>query len=222
MEMNRDDTTMIPAKPFYLLRHGETEHNVSKITAGGHTDSQLTEWGRAQAHKLGDVIHKLEVKPSRIFHSPMTRARDTANFVNKRLNLLMHEVDDLREHLVGEWEGIPWEDAFPKLKANIRPKGGENKDDFSMRIRKTVTDILTGNEEDPVMIVAHGGTFFSLLHLYERDYEGHVDNCHLHYFEPYPAHEEFPWQIWQFDIEEENLRKSSAPFCGTTDITKRS
>ncbi|MCB9991305.1 MAG: histidine phosphatase family protein [Rhodospirillales bacterium] len=205
----------IPAKPFYLIRHGETVANVAKITAGGGTDSPLTDWGRQQAQTLGNIIHKLEIKPTKIFHSPMVRARDTASYLNKALSLAMHEINDLREHLVGEWEGDPWEDVMPKLKANIRPEGGENKDDFSMRVQKTMTEILDASHEDPVMIVAHGGTFFSLFHLYEQQYENHIDNCHLHYFEPYPDRKDFPWQVWQFDVEEDALRKSNAPFCGT-------
>ncbi|MBC7286238.1 histidine phosphatase family protein, partial [Hoeflea sp.] len=131
----------------------------------------------------------------------------------------MHEIDDLREHIVGEWEGLPWEEVMPNIKANIRPPGGENKDDYSLRVRTTLTGILETND-DPVMIVAHGGTFYSLLHLYERRYEGSINNCHLHYFEPYASNDAFPWRIWQFDVGEKALSRSCAPFCATMDLAK--
>ncbi len=210
---------MIPAKAFYLIRHGETEANATQTTAGGHLDSPLTERGQTQAKTVGAVIDQLAIKPSRVIHSPMSRARDTANFINEGLKLNMHEVDDLREHIVGEWEGKPWVDVMPHIKANVRPPGGENKDDFSLRVKRVLGEVLD-THEDPVMIVAHGGTFFSILHLYEQAYEGHVDNCHLHYFEPYPDYTDFPWRVWQFDIEEDTLLKNAAPFCSTRYLDK--
>lgn len=204
---------MIPAKAFYLIRHGETEANAAKITAGGGYDSPLTDIGRKQAQMVADVIEQLEVKPTRVIHSPMTRARDTANYINDKLGLDSQEVDTLREHMVGEWEGKPWEEVMPHVRANIRPPGGENKDDFAARVKNTLTDILHAHD-DPVMIVAHGGTFYSILHLYEQAYDSGIENCHLHYFEPAPDVGDFPWRIWQFDIEEDNFIKRSAPFCG--------
>lgn len=204
---------MIPAKPFYLIRHGQTEANAAHITAGGQLDTPLTETGRKQAQSVAALVHTLEIKPTRIIHSPMTRARDTAHFINAALKLAMHEISDLREHLVGEWEGQPWPEVMPQLLRNIRPKDGENKDDFAARVKRTLTHIL-GQHDDPVMIVAHGGTFHSILHLYESPYDGFIENCHLHYFEPAQSYGNFPWRVWQFDIEEDTLVKRSAPFCG--------
>ncbi len=209
---------MIPAKPFYLVRHGETEANAAQISAGGGLDSPLNHIGRKQAQMLGELVPQLEIKPHRIVHSPMIRARDTANYINTHIKLDMHEVDDLREHHVGEWEGLPWADVMPHIKANIRPPGGENKDDFGLRVKNTLTTILDSHtEEDPLMIVAHGGTFYSILHIYERPYEGGINNCHLHYFEPYHSHKPFPWRVWQFDIEEKRLCRKGAPFCATAE-----
>lgn len=206
---------MIPAKPFYLIRHGETEANAARITAGGELDSPLTAQGRAQAQKVAGVIHQLEIKPTKVVHSPMSRARDTAHFINTALKLAMHEVHDLREHVVGEWEGKPWEEVIHLIHGNVRPKGGENKDDFGVRVRRVFTEVLD-THEDPVMIVAHGGIFHSLLHIHGWPYEGGIQNCHLHYFEPSPDCAPFPWRIWQFDIENDTLMRRSAPFCGTS------
>lgn len=210
---------MIPAKPFYLVRHGETEANAARITAGGHLDSPLTDFGRQQARMLGAVVDGLDIRPTKVIHSPMVRARDTASYINSKLELLMHEIDDLREHIVGEWEGRPWEEIMPHIRANVRPPGGENKDDYGARVQRTLTAILE-EHDDPVMIVAHSGTFYSILHLYGRPYDGGINNCHLHYFEPYHSHSAFPWRIWQFDIHTESLKKCSAPFCATADLAK--
>ncbi len=205
---------MIPAKAFYLIRHGETEANASHITAGGELDTPLTRAGQQQARNIAQVIHQLEIKASKIIHSPMSRAKDTADLINDALKLAMHKVDDFREHIVGEWEGKPWEEVRPHLEANVRPVGGENKDDFGRRVKQVLTNTLE-THNDPVMIVAHGGIFYSILHLYEQPFDHNIQNCHLHYFEPCNDHGAFPWRVWQFDIEDDNLVKSPAPFCST-------
>ncbi len=205
---------MIPAKPFYLIRHGQTEANAAHITAGGELDSPLTELGRTQARKIAAVIHRLEIMPTKVIHSPMSRARDTANFINAALKLAMHEFGDLREHIVGEWEGRPWEEVDPLIHANIRPKGGENRDDFGARVKRVFSEFLPAHD-GPVLVVAHGGIFHSLLHIHGQSYSGGFQNCHLHYFEPDPVCAAFPWRVWQFDIEGDNLVKRSAPFCGS-------
>lgn len=206
---------MIPAKPFYLVRHGETIANVARVTAGGGTDSPLTENGKDQARGLAALIHTLEITPSEIIHSPMSRARDTANFLNGALKLAMHEIDDLREHMVGEWEGWPWEKAMPLLRSNTRPKDGENLDDFGTRVR-TAFNLLLSRPGKPPLVVAHGGIFHALLHIHDHPYDGAISNCHLHYFEPAPdANPSFPWRVWQFDADGHRLTRSGAPFCGT-------
>ena len=107
----------------------------------------------------------------------------------------------------------------PQITANVRPEGGENKDDYGARVKQTLNGILE-THDDPVMIVAHGGTFYSILHLYEQPYDGSIHNCHLHYFEPSPDYGDFPWRIWQFDIEEDALVKRAAPFCSTRYLDK--
>ena len=110
---------MLPAKPFYLIRHGETVANVARIMAGGGSESVLTENGQNQAKTLATVIHNLEKRPTKIIHSPMVRARDTAGFINEALDLVMHEIDDLREHMVGEWEGPRKGDPFLMMQMKL-------------------------------------------------------------------------------------------------------
>lgn len=210
---------MLPEKPFYLIRHGETEANAASITAGGEFDSPLTENGRSQAGAVARLLHHLPEKPSRIIHSSMSRARDTANILNEKLQLDLHEEHELREHDVGEWSGQPWEDTMPLLLNDVKPKGGESRAEFSTRIRSTFTDILHAHDE-LLMLVAHGGVFHALAYMYGHKTEFYINNCHLHYFEPYSAHPDFPWRVWQFDIEEERLAKRSAPFCATQLLDK--
>ena len=168
---------MLPSKAFYLIRHGQTIANVTQTSAGGGLDSPLTDEGQEQARSLANLIHQLEIKPSKIYHSSMSRARDTASLINEKLGLAMHEADDLKEHLLGEWEGKPWDDVMPKIIANERPEGGENKDDFAHRVKNIISNILHGHEdEQPAMLVAHGGTFHSILHMYDHNQHIMINN----------------------------------------------
>src|ERR1035437_7776960 len=126
---------MLPARPFYLIRHGETEANVAHITAGGKFDSPLTEKGLGQAHTLAPCLNQLERAPALIYHSSMIRARDTAQVLNEKLNLPMIKLQDLREHEMGEWDGLPRETVEPFLEQGIVPPGGESESLFAQRIQ---------------------------------------------------------------------------------------
>lgn len=203
---------MLPARSFYLIRHGESEANRDRITAGGGTDSALTDTGRAQAAALAPYLPSLEIVPSALYHSTMIRARDTAAILNDALDLPSTALYDLREHEMGMWEGQPWDEIQPLLDGGENPPGGETDSLFSQRIQSTLTDIVNREKAAPPLIVAHGGLFHAIGLMYEYGM-AHVTNCHLHYFEPYPAFDNFPWRVWQFDITGEKLVKSPAPFC---------
>jgi probable phosphoglycerate mutase len=204
---------MLPAKSFYMIRHGETTANVAKVIAGGRNDSPLTDRGRAQAANMASLIHSLPVKPTKILHSPMQRAKHTAQAINKALNLVMHEIDDLREHIFGEWEGKKWEEIEALVINDIRPKGGESSQDFMNRFRDVMNNIIP-EHEGPIMIVAHGGLFHAFAKLYGHNIEG-VDNCQLHFFEPNDNYIGIPWKISHFIADNGKLVKTSAPFCGS-------
>lgn len=205
---------MLPFRPFYMIRHGQTIANAANVAAGGQFDTPLTEKGVEQARKLAKAIGQLEVKPQVIYHSNMQRARDTATYLNESLDLAMHEREDLREQDMGEWEGEPWNEVLPRLESNQFPEQGETSTQFAARIQNALTDIITNHNNNlaPPMIVAHGGLFFALGFLYEYGISP-VQNCHLHYFDPHPANTLFPWKVRQFDIDGDSLSGSPAVFC---------
>ncbi len=204
---------MLPLKPFYLIRHGQSTANVRHITAGGLFDCPLTDLGCQQARNLAPLLKaNMLPLPSCIYHSTMIRARDTAQYLNEGLGLDMVPDFDLREHDLGVWDGLPWADVFPHLKAGTPPPGGESTEKFADRVMHTLKRILiTSQVENPPMIVAHGGLFYAIGFMYEYAMSD-IQNCHLHYFEPMPQQALFPWHVWQFDIEDGNLIKKPAPF----------
>lgn len=211
---------MLPAKPFYLLRHGESEANAAQIAAGGGLDSPLNDVGIEQAESLASVVDMLEIKPDVIHHSTMQRAKVTAQIVNKALSLPFIEQHELREHELGDWESKPWDQVLPQLERHVPPPNGETRQQFAQRIQSIFTDILDETEGMPMM-VCHGGVFHALGTLYEYGMS-RIQNCHLHLFEPShdAAYSDFPWRVWHFDIEDERLVKKQAAFCLSHQLSK--
>lgn len=189
---------MIPNRHFYMIRHGETEANAARIMAGS-LDSPLTAQGRNQARAIHTVIETLAIRPRKIIHSHLVRARDTAMIINEALNVAMHEDPDYAELHAGEWEGVPYEQCPALLNQWVDPPGGEPCDEFFTRIRRAKTRALQDRDE-PVMVVTHGGVFRAFLKLHDIDIEG-VRNCILYEFEPGDSGNPFPWSVWRYDIE---------------------
>src|SRR5438128_2613724 len=126
---------MLPSRPFYLIRHGQSEANAAQITAGGQYDSPLNETGRQQARALAPYLSQLEIMPGVIYHSPMKRARETAQILNAALKQEMNECEDLREHDMGDWDGQPWHLILPLLERGDPPPNGETDSVFAQRIQ---------------------------------------------------------------------------------------
>lgn len=208
---------MLPPNPFYMIRHGQTEHNIADIAAGGETDSALTELGRQQPQDLAPYLANLEIKPSKIFHSSLQRARDTANYLNKHLGLEMEEVHDLREQEIGDWAMQPWEKVYPLFTKNVEPPNGENGAQFAARVQRAITYCIEQTQDEgPPMLVCHGGLFFGLGIMYDiYDAITHIENCQLHYFEPHTDHPFFPWKIVQYVSNGDALETETTPFCST-------
>ncbi|MBL8638149.1 MAG: histidine phosphatase family protein [Alphaproteobacteria bacterium] len=50
---------MIPARPFYMLRHGQSEANMADVIAGRGVDSPLTAQGRNEAETVRSTLSQL-------------------------------------------------------------------------------------------------------------------------------------------------------------------
>lgn len=204
---------MLPQKPFYLIRHGESEANKAQIAAGGGLDSKLTDLGEKQPQTLSPYLKDLDIQPTIIHHSPMIRAANTAKYLNETLQLEMIAHHDLREHELGDWEGQPWDVVLPHLNDHKPAPNGEDRHQFASRIQNIFTKILNSCADDDIpMIVCHGGVFHALGTLYEYGISP-IQNCHLHFYEPEGEWDDFPWKVSVFDVEDETLVQKQAPFC---------
>lgn len=189
---------MIPAKHFYMIRHGETEANAAQIMAGS-LDSSLTEKGRRQAEQARELIVRLDIKPARIHHSHLSRARETATIINQVLDVDIVEDPDLAEIYAGELEGVPWEECHDIFEGWKQAPGGEHPDTFFQRIRRGKHRALS-NGPGPALIVCHGGVMRGFGKLHGMETPASFKNAHLYEFCPAKETSHFPWTVYDYEL----------------------
>lgn len=162
--------TQIIPKPYWYLRHGETDWNLQGL-AQGRTDIPLNETGQKQAIQAGRILASLfenGQKPfARIVSSPLTRALVTAETVQRVIqdsvgtSLPLHVDDNLREVCFGIKEGAPMGDWYkPWIEDGFTPKDAESFTRLSERAREAVNNAL--KNPDIPLVVAHGALFRGL------------------------------------------------------------
>lgn len=183
----------IPAKIFYMLRHGETVANAQAVAAGS-VDTPLTDKGRAQARAARGLLATLDPKPTAIVHSGLSRSTETALILNEGLGLKIFEKAGLAEQDFGDWAGQPWSGILSLWKGGATPPNGEPLSVFSERVVTALSGLLRASEEI-FLVVTHGGVFDALMYHYGSKIED-VHNCDLYAFLPAPDLAPVPWAIW--------------------------
>lgn len=154
-------------RPFYYLRHGETEANAAGTIAGS-LDVHLTPLGREQARLAARALATVPI--TAIYASPLRRARETAQPIAEALGLPVTILDEIAERNWGELEGQPRHSHV----RGAKPIGGESTEDFMQRVLAGFAQVDAGLP----LLVAHSGVFRVLcrtLHIVES--EGPVANC---------------------------------------------
>jgi probable phosphoglycerate mutase len=161
------DAIALFRRPFYFVRHGESELNAQRIIAGS-IDTELTALGRRQSLEAADALANAPI--TAIYTSAMRRARDTAAPIAERLKLPVTVIPELGERHWGSFEGMPRDARTP----GATPENAEAREDFVRRVLAGFARI-----DSPVpLIVGHSGVYRVLCHtLALVETEGPVDNC---------------------------------------------
>ncbi len=154
----------------YLVRHGETEWNLSGRWQG-HADSPLTERGETQARALGERF-KLQ-RFDGCFVSDLGRAVRTADLVlgPSRIN---YETDErLRERDLGVMQGLTtkeMEERCSEIYQSFRQNGpdyqipeGESFRQFYLRSADALEDYVNRHNGGRVLLVTHGGVLGAIF-----------------------------------------------------------
>jgi ribonuclease H / adenosylcobalamin/alpha-ribazole phosphatase len=181
MEFNQSDPSSIRAPKvqdpgpttFTLVRHGRTTLTESgKISGGDGEDPSLSDLGQKDAEQVATEIANFGVsgnfsflkKPSRVIHSPVKRAAETADMIAQRIGVPTWELETLREIGFGDWDGLTQEEVLSGFEAEYSawrgsfetaPPGGESLREFDSRIQETLDRILQEHVGEHLVVVAH-------------------------------------------------------------------
>ena len=93
-------------KKIYFTRHGQTVWNVENKICGA-TDIELTDLGKKQADRLGEIIRNGDYRIDEILCSPLIRAKETAQRIAAKTGLPLRVEPRLTEQCFGKYEGTP-------------------------------------------------------------------------------------------------------------------
>lgn len=149
----------------YLVRH--TKVDVKPGVCYGAADVGLAKTFEDEKEKVSERL--LNIKPDKIFSSPLSRCRILAESLYEK-EIIYDEA--LKELNFGEWEGSKWEIISKSSYAekwfndyiNIPCPGGESYKNLLDRVEKLIIEKL--RDLDEVVVFTHGGViraFYSLV-----------------------------------------------------------
>jgi len=153
-----------------LIRHGETVWN-SQQRMQGHSNSDLSEEGRAQIESLGQWMKNVSF--DHIYSSDSLRARQTAEAITKYSGHTLKIDQRLREKNLGVFEGLTTEEAkerhpeifrlFKTAGSNYVIDEGESTQQLLDRALEFIEEIRLMHLDKRVVLVTHGGVVRVLI-----------------------------------------------------------
>lgn len=161
---------------FLLVRHG-AHSLLGKTLVGRAGHVGLSERGARQAALMATRLASLPVKA--IYSSPLTRAKETAEPIGRRLGLPVQVAEAINEVDFGHWSGRSFDDLqdlpewrlFNTFRTGTRIPGGELIIETQTRIVAFICALARERPDDHIVLVSHGDVikaalaYFMGLHL---------------------------------------------------------
>jgi probable phosphoglycerate mutase len=157
----------------FLIRHGETDWNVSKRVQG-HCDIPLNKKGTDQARLLGDELKDTTFHA--IYASPLLRAYQTALHLASEDRIITDA--RLKETCYGIYEGLQWSEFYTRVGRHLEQyqqlpvkqkllfkfdNSAESYFEVYTRAKACLDEIVLKHPGEQIAVVAHGGLIKSLL-----------------------------------------------------------
>lgn len=140
----------------YVLRHGETNENITGIMQG-NMETVLNGTGRKQALKVRDKVR--DAKIDLVISSPKKRAIETARLAAPSVDLILDKRLLSRNH--GEFEGMQRNEVNLKdywnIKLNKQFEKAESMGEIFNRVSSLLNDISINYSDKTVLLVTHSG-----------------------------------------------------------------
>jgi isoleucyl-tRNA synthetase/broad specificity phosphatase PhoE len=190
-----------------VMRHAQSEGNVTPLYQGKLPGTNLTELGKKQAEATAEVLKNEDVVC--IYASPLARTQQTAGAISKTTGAQVLTDDRIREIEFGEYEGksIDFSDvAFMKARRAHRFETGqvesvyhfpgmETWTEVSARMTDFLQDVLQKHRGEHIVIVTHADPFQSIKHFFTK--EDPVKISH----QPYPDFASPVTFYWDHDTQ---------------------
>lgn len=157
----------------FLVRHGQTDHNVEKIIQG-HADIDLNSTGHAQAELVGQYLK--DIPFDQVVSSDLIRCVKTTEHITKyQLGVPVRTTFNFRERNMGLAEGMSLKDALAKWGPDPEFRELAEKNDVLVQRLQTAWDQVVkesiANNHHNVCVCTHGGvlTAFS-RHLHRQGF----------------------------------------------------
>ncbi len=172
----------------YVIRHGETEQGRNRIIA--NLNEPLNENGVQQAINVGKELKKLNL--SKIYCSPIERAKHTLNLFNLDKNIPVEIEDRLKERDMGIYENVPFEkldwDVFWNYNSQTKYPELESMKDVYLRIKDFLDELKKEYKNEEILLVTHGGIsraiywYFNKIPINGNSYNIN-ENCKIYEYE---------------------------------------
>lgn len=158
-----------------IIRHGETDHSLQNRYSG-FSDPPLNDRGIWQAEKLAYRMRNEKVDIA--YSSDLKRAHKTANIIftsttSLWVNKVVRKMAGFREMNFGIFEGLTCAEIIkrrPKLYKNwmadpfkVMIPGAEGLKQFCLRVRKSLSLILSRHKGGTIALVTHAGPIRVIL-----------------------------------------------------------
>jgi broad specificity phosphatase PhoE len=150
-----------------FIRHAESLDDLTD-QYGGWLDLELTPNGRQQVQAVISHISGLEVEFEKILHSPLKRAKESAQILSSGLKVPMQELVYLKEkNGYGLLTGLTKTEAlecYPELVEDMNNGyvfGAEPEEELLKRVKKAYEILLS--HDTNLIAVTHGGFLSRLL-----------------------------------------------------------
>lgn len=171
---NKDPKTV----RLFIVRHGQTDHNVQKILQG-HRDVPLNKTGREQAARLGRYWQRNGLQIDRVVSSDLSRCQETARIIcgENDARVPLEFTAGLRERNMGPIEGMRIDEAeqYAHRHGHKSYKElGETRDHFRARLRTSLAAAVASGGPN-VLVLSHGGAIRAILAMI-KDQADPMDN----------------------------------------------
>jgi broad specificity phosphatase PhoE len=141
----------------HLVRHGEV-HNPDSIRYGQLAGFRLSSRGQSQARAA--AAHLRSLRPAMIASSPLERAVETAEIIERELALGKLVTDRRLIESKTEFDGLPklavlWPQMWPRFRDPFTPSWGEPFTSIASRMRAAIDDVRAAHAGSSIVLVSH-------------------------------------------------------------------